>query len=91
MKKTEAQEASLFGAEENAGRQCKIGADNMRAFQQLGKLGRDVGYGLGWKLQAGSLAPYWTGYWALHHWTFTDATGAEYRLDVNANGVWTSR
>src|SRR6202035_1237005 len=41
-------------------------------------LGRDVGYGYGWKLQAGSLTPYWASYWGLDHYTFTDATGAEY-------------
>jgi uncharacterized repeat protein (TIGR01451 family) len=47
-------------------------------------LGRDVGYGFGWTLQAGSVSPEETGY------IFRDATGAEYRLDHVANGVWTS-
>ena len=54
------------------------------------KLGRDVGYGFGWRVQAGSLTPYWSDYYAIHHYVFTDASGAEYRLDVNSNGVWKS-
>ncbi len=53
-------------------------------------LGRDVGYGYGWKLLAGSITPYWAGYSVLDHFTFTDSTGAEYRLTNNNNGVWTS-
>jgi len=55
------------------------------------KLGRDVGYGFGWKLQAGSVTPYYSGYYTLDHYVFTDSTGAEYRMDQNSNGVWTSR
>ncbi|MEK7407925.1 MAG: hypothetical protein AAB225_22875, partial [Acidobacteriota bacterium] len=55
------------------------------------KLGRDVGYGFGWRLQAGSITPYWSDYWTVHHYLFTDSSGAEYRLDVNTNGIWTSR
>jgi len=55
------------------------------------KLGRDVGYGFGWRLQAGSITPYWSDQWTMHHYTFIDSTGAEYRLDVNTNGIWTSR
>ena len=54
------------------------------------KLGHDVGYGFGWKLMAGSLTPFYDGYWFLHHYLFTDASGAEYRLSTNTNGVWTS-
>ena len=54
-------------------------------------LGRDVGYGFGWRFMAGSLIPDWQDYFTIHHYTFTDATGTEYRLDVNTNGVWTSR
>jgi YD repeat-containing protein len=53
-------------------------------------LGRDVGYGYGWKLLAGSLTPAWSGYFTLDHYTFTDASGAEYRLTLNTGGVWTS-
>ncbi|MCZ2149713.1 MAG: hypothetical protein LC126_18290, partial [Bryobacterales bacterium] len=55
------------------------------------KLGQDVGYGFGWKLLAGSITPFWGDYWTIHHYVFTDATGAEYRLDQNSGGVWTSR
>lgn len=54
------------------------------------KLGRDVGYGFGWKLLAGALVSYWSDYSTLHHWTFIDSTGAEYRLSVFSNGVWRS-
>ncbi len=55
------------------------------------KLGRDVGYGFGWRLLAGSVTPSWSDYWTVHHWVFTNATGAELRLDVNTGGVWTSK
>jgi hypothetical protein len=41
------------------------------------KLGRDVGYGFGWRLMAGSITPYWSGDDTIHHYVFTDATGAE--------------
>jgi hypothetical protein len=54
------------------------------------KLGRDVGYGFGWRLMAGSLLPYWSDLITIHHYIYTDATGAEYRLDQNNAGVWTS-
>jgi hypothetical protein len=54
------------------------------------KMARDVGYGLGWRLQAGSLTPYYRVNWTLDHYLFIDATGAEYRLNINTNGVWTS-
>ena len=53
-------------------------------------LGDDVGYGYGWSLQAGSLTPYWNGYFLIDHYTFTDATGAQYQLTVNNGNVWTS-
>ncbi len=53
--------------------------------------GRDIGYGFGWRLLAGSITPAWSDYFTIHHWVFTDSTGAEYRLDVNSNGRWTSR
>ena len=45
-------------------------------------LGQDVGYGLGWRLSPGSLTPFWNGayYTRLDHYTFTDSSGAEYRL-----------
>jgi RHS repeat-associated protein len=54
------------------------------------RLGQDVGYGLGWKLQAGSITPVFFNS-NLLYCIFTDATGAEYRLDQNSGGVWTSR
>src|SRR5579862_4810787 len=54
------------------------------------KLEDDVGYGLGWRLQAGSITPYYYGYFKLDHYLFIDATGAEYHLTVNTSGVWTS-
>ena len=53
-------------------------------------LGADTGYGYGWKLQAGSLTPYWKDYWDIDHYTFTDATGAQYRLGSYLGGYWTS-
>lgn len=49
-------------------------------------LGRDMGYGIGWILQAGSLRP-----GAAGGWVFTDGTGAEYALDMAAGVIWTSR
>ena len=55
------------------------------------KLGKDVGYGFGWRLMAGSIAPFWSDQQTLSHYVFTDSTGAEYKLDINTNGVWTSR
>ena len=55
--------------------------------------GRDTGFGLGWRLLAGSITPVYSGAWILHHFTYTDSTGAEYRLDQNLNnaGVWSSK
>ena len=54
------------------------------------KLGHDIGYGAGWRLQAGSITPYWSA-GSVHHYIFSDSTGAEYRLDVNTSGVWSSK
>ena len=51
-------------------------------------LGRDEGYGFGWKLLAGSITPYYSNYFTLDHFVFNDASGAEYRLDQNNAGVW---
>jgi hypothetical protein len=51
----------------------------------------DVGYGLGWRLQAGSIAPVSAGTPSkLDHYVFSDATGAQYKLPQNTNNVWTS-
>ena len=55
------------------------------------QLGRDLGYGYGWRLQAGSLTPVYSTYWTLDHYAFIDSTGAEYSLNVNTNGVWSSQ
>ncbi len=54
-------------------------------------LGQDVGFGFGWRLLAGSLMPVFSDLLTIHHYVFTDSTGAEYRLEVNNGGVWTSR
>jgi len=54
------------------------------------KLGRDDGYGFGWRLAAGSVTPYWSDQFTVGVYIYTDATGTEYRLDVNTNGIWTS-
>ena len=63
---------------------------NSQIWQQSGGttslLGRDLGFGLGWTLQAGSLLQVLNSYYI-----FTDSTGAQYKLDQNSNGVWTSR
>ena len=54
-------------------------------------LGEDIGYGYGWKVQFGSLTPYWnTGYYGVDHYLFVDGSGAEYTLNINNGGVWTS-
>jgi RHS repeat-associated protein len=57
-------------------------------------LGRDVGYGLGWTLQAGSIVPVVSPSGPVDHYLFTDGTGAEYSLNVKTGsglGVWTSQ
>ncbi len=65
---------------------------NSQIWRQSGgttsKLGRDVGYGFGWMLQAGSITASADGY----SYVFRDATGAEYLLDQGTNdNLWTSR
>ncbi len=55
------------------------------------QLAGDIGYGVGWKLQFGSLTPYYTNWFnGVDHYVFTDGTGAEYRLDSNNGNVWSS-
>jgi hypothetical protein len=55
-------------------------------------LGADVGYGFGWRLSFGSITPFYTTTWSgVDHYLFTDSSGAEYRLDQNSNGIWSSR
>ena len=55
------------------------------------KLGGDIGFGWGWRMQAGSLTPVWQNANTFLHWIFTDPTGAEYRLDTYTAGKWTSK
>ena len=42
-------------------------------------------------MQAGSLTPVDSSYWSVDHYLFIDATGAEYRLNVNNGGIWSSQ
>jgi len=53
------------------------------------QLGEDVGYGYGWKLLAGSLLPLNVP-GGIGEYLFTDATGAQYHLNQNSGGIWTS-
>jgi hypothetical protein len=55
------------------------------------KYGFDIGYGFGWQLLAGSITPVYRDLWQPDHYVFADSSGAEYRLDVNDNGIWRSR
>jgi hypothetical protein len=54
-------------------------------------LGRDRGFGYGWNLQGGALVPEYSGWLTIDQYLFIDSTGAEYRLDQNNGGVWTSK
>jgi len=60
-------------------------------------MGKDVGFGYGWRLLAGSITPVMYGYFGIDHYLFTDSTSAEYRLDsytYNAatnSYIWTSK
>jgi hypothetical protein len=40
---------------------------------------------------AGSLTPVYSDWYTIHHYTYTDATGADYDLDVNTGGIWGSK
>ena len=55
------------------------------------ELGDDTGNGFGWKVQIGSVTPYYKG-WpnGVDHFVFADSTGAEYRLDQQSGAVWCS-
>ena len=55
------------------------------------KFGGDVGYGFGWRLLAGSITPVFSDPWTVSYYLFTDSTGAEYRLDQNSGGIWSSK
>ena len=52
--------------------------------------GKDVGYGFGWTLTPGSIKPY-PASGAVQRYIYTDASGAEYWLDVNSAGIWSSK
>jgi RHS repeat-associated protein len=54
------------------------------------QLGRDTGYGYGWRLQAGSLTPIYNSYWNIGYWLFIDSNGGEYKLNQWNGSVWTS-
>jgi hypothetical protein len=55
------------------------------------QLAGDLGYGFGWKLAIGSITPYYTGWTnGVDHYVYTDSSGAEYLLNVNSGGVWSS-
>ncbi len=42
-------------------------------------------------MQFGSITPYYAGWTSgVDHYVYTDGTGAQYRLDQNNSGVWTS-
>lgn len=86
----------LLSAKSRAGLGVSIGLSyNSQIWRQENgaswKLGQDVGYGLGWRLQAGSLFPVmYNG--SLVYCIFTDSTGAEYRLDqVGSSSLYTSK
>ncbi len=56
------------------------------------QLGQEVGYGYGWRLQAGSVTAVYRDYYTIDHYVFMDSTSAEYRLDQpDGTGVWTSK
>ena len=56
-------------------------------------LGRDTGFGYGWRLLAGSITPVYSSS-SIAFYIYTDSTGAEYRLAnsavVNGYETWTS-
>ena len=53
-------------------------------------MGYDVGYGLAWQLQIGSLFPVYSSASLIDHYLYTDATGAEYTLTNAGGSLWTS-
>ena len=65
-------------------------SDEMAAPNAVWKLGEDVGYGFGWKLQMGSLRPMYSDFWTISWYLYTDSTGAEYRLLPAGSGLYTS-
>jgi hypothetical protein len=68
---------------------------NSQNWRSLGGVDRmlaaDTGYGFGWQLMLGSLLPVWGNDSTIQYYLYTDATGAQYRLDQsNGSGVWSS-
>jgi hypothetical protein len=68
---------------------------NSQNWRSLGGVDRmlaaDTGYGFGWQLMLGSLLPVWGNDSTIQYYLYTDATGAQYRLDQsNGSGVWNS-
>jgi len=47
--------------------------------------GRDIGYGYGFRIMAGSMQQYDGANWATAFWAFTDSTGAQYILNTQVN------
>jgi RHS repeat-associated protein len=58
------------------------------------KEGDDIGYGFGWKVEFGSITPYYTAWGGIDHLVYTDGTGAEYLLTAEygppSAPIWTS-
>src|ERR1039458_7116685 len=48
-------------------------------------IGQDVGFGLGWKVLAGSITPIWSGS-KIAYYLYVDSTGAEYRSEERRVG-----
>ncbi len=59
--------------------------------RNLAVFGRDVGYGFGWRLLAGSITPVLSDPYTVSYYLYTDSTGGEYRLDQNSGNVWSSK
>jgi RHS repeat-associated protein len=48
----------------------------------------DIGYGFGWTLTPGSIRPVYSGINTVHHYRYTDSTGAQYMLNLSESGWW---
>jgi RHS repeat-associated protein len=55
------------------------------------RLGQSIGVGFAWTMQVGSLTAFYSDLLSVKFYLFSDASGANYRLDQNNNGVWTSK
>jgi hypothetical protein len=86
----------LLTTQQRTGQQFPLGlsydSQNWRQDSSFNwQLGNDTGYGFGWKLQFGSVTPYYNQDWVVvDHYVFTDGSGADYRLDVYNGYVWSS-